>query len=53
MAKKSGMKVNDEKTELCLFHRHNMAQVNVSIGDSIVKSKNEINVLGVLFDSRL
>ena len=38
--KKSGMKVNDEKTELCVFHRHNMAQVNVSISDSIVKSKN-------------
>jgi hypothetical protein len=37
--KKSGMKVNDEKTKLCLFHRHNTAQVYVCIGDSMVKSK--------------
>jgi hypothetical protein len=51
--KKSGMKVNNKKTELCLFHRLNTAQINFSIGDSIVKSKIEINVLGVLFDSRL
>jgi hypothetical protein len=51
--KKSGIKVNEEKTELCIIHRNMPAQVNVRIGNSLVKSKNEINVPGVLFDSRL
>ena len=51
--KKSGLKVNEEKTELCLFYKNDTSKVNVRLGDSIIISKNEMNVLGVLFDSKL
>ena len=51
--KKSGLKVNQDKTDLCLFYKHDTAPIKIKIGDSILQTKNEINVLGVLFDSKL
>ena len=51
--KKSGLVVNDEKTDLCLFYKNDTEPVNVRIGDSVIKSKNEISVLGIIFDSKL
>jgi hypothetical protein len=51
--KKSGLKINQEKTDLGLFFKYDTAPVTISEDDSIIKSKNEINVLGVLFDSKL
>ena len=51
--KKSGLKVNNEKTDLCLFYRHDTSAVSLNLGDITLKSKNEINVLGVLFDSKM
>ena len=51
--KKSGLKVNEAKTEVCLFHRSIEAQINLSINGSIIKSSNSMNVLGVIFDSKL
>jgi hypothetical protein len=51
--KKSELKVNNEKTDLCLFYRQDTTQVIIKVGETSIKSKSEINVLGVLFDSKL
>ena len=51
--KKSGLKVNNEKTDMCLFYKHDTTPVNIMVGDQSIKSKREINVLGVTFDSKL
>ena len=47
------MKVNESKTELCLFHKVDTTPINVSINGNMVTSKRSINVLGVIFDSKL
>ena len=49
----SGMKVNTNKTEFCIFHRNDTAPVIVNLAGYNVTSKNTIKVLGVLFDSKL
>ena len=49
----SGLVVNDEKTEVCLFFKRDHVPINLSISNKVVKSKKCINVLGVLFDSKL
>ena len=51
--KDSGLKVNDTKTELCLFHRANTQPIQIEINGSLILSKLNINVLGVIFDSKL
>ncbi len=51
--KKSGLKVNQEKTELCLFYKNDLAPVSISVSGIDITSKSTINVLGVLFDSRM
>ena len=51
--KESGLKVNENKTEICLFHRSLQLQVNVNINGTIIRSVNNMNVLGVIFDSKL
>ena len=47
------MKVNNEKTELCLFYKNDVAPINLTIQNVIVRSKTSINILGVEFDSKL
>ena len=49
----SGLVVNESKTEICLFHRNDMPTVIITINDTPIKSKKSINVLGILFDSKL
>jgi lipoate-protein ligase B len=45
----SGMRVNNEKTNICLFYKNEMARVtNVA-----VKSKSTINILGVALNCKL
>jgi hypothetical protein len=51
--KDSGLVVNEEKTEICLFHRADHEAVEIRINDQRIRSKKTINVLGVLFDSKL
>ena len=51
--KGSGLKVNEKKTELCIFHRNGNTDGSLSIDNSLITSKNEINVLGITFDSKL
>ena len=49
----SGLKVNEEKTELCLFYRKDSPTIEITINNKIIKSSNVMNVLGVTFDSKL
>jgi hypothetical protein len=51
--KQSGLKVNQEKTDLCLFYKNDTACVNLNLENIVIRSKKEISVLGVVFDSRL
>ena len=49
----SGLSVNESKTELCLFHRLDKPQITIRLFNSVIKSQNSMNVLGVTFDSKL
>ena len=49
----SGLKVNENKTEICLFYRKDTPPVNILVNNIVIKSSNQMNVLGVTFDSRL
>ena len=49
----SGLVVNDEKTETCLFYKRDHPTITLNINNKIIRSKTCINVLGVLFDSKL
>ena len=51
--KDSGLKVNETKTEVCLFHRNDTQTITITLQDAQIKSKKCINVLGVTFDSKL
>ena len=51
--KDSGLKVNEKKTELCLFHRNDTQKISLSLQGQIINSKSTMNVLGVTFDSKL
>ena len=51
--KDSGLKVNESKTELCLFHRKDQLPIEIDINNTKLISKNSINVLGITFDSKL
>ena len=48
-----GLKVNDSKTEICLFHKADVQQINLEINGSIIISKPKMTVLGIIFDSKL
>jgi hypothetical protein len=50
--KDSGLRVNESKTELCLFHRNDTRSISISIQDQQIFSKKSMNVLGVTFDSK-
>ena len=49
----SGLKINEEKTEFCLFHRNDHAPITISINGKTLTSKSSMNVLGVQFDAKL
>ena len=49
----SGLKVNDSKTEICLFSRSDAASIYININGETVKTSKEIIVLGIVFDSKL
>ena len=51
--KKSGMKVNQSKTELCLFYKRDCAPIDIVLNETKTTSKSVINVLGVLFDCKV
>ena len=47
------MKVNSDKTELCLFCNKDIKSYSIVNDGCVVKSKNTLKVLGVKFDSKL
>jgi hypothetical protein len=49
----SGLKVNESKTELVLFYRKDCRKVIIRINNTQITSLDYINVLGVVFDSKL
>jgi hypothetical protein len=49
----SGLKVNLEKTELTIFHRHDTSSANIKVKDIVVNSSSTLKVLGIVFDNRL
>ena len=51
--KDSGLSVNESKTEICLFYHKSQPPIEILLNNVLIKSKNTMNVLGVLFDSRL
>ena len=51
--RQSGLKVNDAKTEVCLFHRKDHPPIHLNFNNNIITSKHSMNVLGVLFDSKM
>jgi hypothetical protein len=51
--KNSGLKVNEAKTEMCVFHRNKNERVEIELCGHKIKNKTNINILGILFDSQL
>ena len=51
--KQSGLKVNATKTELCLFHKNAAVRIEIMLNGNILKSNTNMNVWGVIFDSKL
>ena len=51
--KQSGLKVNESKTEICLFYKKDTPPVEIILNNVTVKSGTSMNVLGVCFDSKL
>ena len=51
--KKSGMKVNEAKTSLCLFHAKDAAPIVINFNRIQITSSTNINILGVIFDQKL
>ena len=48
----SSMKVNESKTDLCLFHRGDPSPITLNINGNTNKSNKSINILCVIFDSK-
>ena len=51
--RQSGLKVNDSKTEICLFHRKDHPPIKIKIKNVEIETKKQMNVLGITFDSKL
>jgi hypothetical protein len=51
--KSSGLKVNDSKTEVCIFHRKTKTVVVIELDGCLIKSKQKISKLGMVFDCQL
>jgi hypothetical protein len=51
--KDSGLKVNESKTELCLFHQKDCPKITIRLNLRTVSSNASMNVLGITFDSKL
>ena len=49
----SGLVVNSNKTEVCLFSKRDTASITITLDNDVIHSTKTINVLGVIFDSRL
>ena len=51
--KDSGLIVNTNKTEICLFYRKDIAPILIMLNGTYITSKPHMKVLGIIFDSKL
>ena len=51
--REAGMKVNESKTEFCVFYYKDCQVTEIKLMDTTIKSTKTITVLGVFFDSKL
>jgi hypothetical protein len=51
--KSSGLKVNDSKTEVCIFYRKIKTEIEIELDGFQIKSKQNIKILGMIFDSHM
>ena len=49
----SGLKVNQSKTEICIFHRTQTKILNININNTIITTTETMNILGISFDCNL
>jgi hypothetical protein len=49
----SGLIVNQAKTEICAFYKTDIEALEVTVGVGRIKTLKEMNVLGVVFDSKM
>ena len=49
----SGLKVNESKTEVCIFHRTQSRLTNITIDNTILTTTSTMNILGITFDCNL
>ena len=49
----SGMNVNEQKTNCCLFHRGDTALILLTLNNQMIRSNKTIGMLGVISDSKL
>ena len=50
---KSGLKINEKKTDLCIFHRRNLKKITLKINGTNIESSNQVKILGIIFDSNM
>ena len=49
----SGLKVNEPKSDVCIFYKKDTHPITIDLNGSTITSSNTTNVLGVIFDSKL
>ena len=49
----SGLKVNESKTEMCIFYKRDTHPMSIEVNGAVITSSSTMNVLGVIFDSKL
>ena len=47
------VRVNEAKTEVCLFSRSDIPTITITVNRDNIETKNQMNVLGIIFDSKL
>ncbi len=51
--RQSGLKVNEEKTKLCLHYKKNVAATQIKVFDTRIMPKPVISVLGIATEAEL
>ena len=51
--KDSGLSVNENKTEACVFYHKPTPMINLVINNVTITTRNTMNVLGLLFDTTI
>ena len=49
----SGLMINTDKTEICIFHKSDTVCPLLTIGANVFQIKNQIKILGTVFDTKL